>query len=91
MVSTTSAIAYQEHKLVGKVCRQADDILRFIVKNKRATGWSRSELAEETGIRLSSVCGRVNELIAKGRLLPAPMRKCRITGRKVNPVMPCAR
>lgn len=91
MVSVTSAIAFQEHRATGKVCRQAANILKFISQHKRATGWSRSELAEETGIRLSSVCARVNELVEKGRLAPAPMRKCRITGRKVNPVTPCTR
>lgn len=30
---------------------------------------SRSELAAKTGMRLSSVCGRVNELLDEGRIV----------------------
>lgn len=86
MVAITSAMAYQEHAAAGRVGRQAEDILRFISKHKRAAGWSRNELAEKTGIRLSSVCGRVNELLACGALVTGPMRQCLITERTINPV-----
>lgn len=48
--------------------------------------YSRSELAAITGMRLSSVCGRVNELIAAQRLEHGPQRSCRETGKTVNPV-----
>jgi len=89
MVATTSRLAYREHEDAGQVGKQASEILAFMLR--RRADWSRSELAEELVMRLSSVCGRVNELMEAGKIVHAPMRKCRVTGRKVNPVKLCAR
>lgn len=89
MVATTSKLAYREHEEEGKVGKQAREILSFMLRRRR--DWSRSELSEELCMRLSSVCGRVNELMAAGKVAHGDMRKCRITGRKVNPVKLCAR
>jgi DNA-binding IclR family transcriptional regulator len=88
MVATTSKLAYREHSDAGKVCAQAREILDFIRKSRST--WSRSELAERLGMRLSSVCGRVNELVYGGHLIHAPTRPCRITGKTVHPVK-CAK
>jgi DNA-binding IclR family transcriptional regulator len=48
--------------------------------------YTRSELAKRTGIRLSSICGRVSELIALGYLEEAGRRRCTETGRSAHPV-----
>ena len=89
MIAITSRIARREHEEAGKVGKQAREILAFMLR--RRSDWSRSELSEELGMRLSSVCGRVNELMGAGKLAHATMRECRVTGRKVNPVKLCAR
>lgn len=47
---------------------------------------TRSELSDYTGIRLSSVCGRVNELIQAGLLTEYPRRNCQITNEPAHPV-----
>lgn len=47
---------------------------------------TRSEIAEATGMRLSSVCGRVNELIDLGYLEDAPRRVCWVTGKSAHAV-----
>ena len=48
--------------------------------------YSRRELAKECGLELSSVCGRINELLAVDLVRELPARKCKITGRTVKPV-----
>jgi hypothetical protein len=40
-----------------------------------------------TGLELSSICGRVNELVKLGMLQEQSPRKCGITGRRVVPVI----
>jgi predicted transcriptional regulator len=45
---------------------------------------SRSQLAEVTGMRLSSVCGRVNELLEDGKLIVAGKVFDRVTERNVE-------
>lgn len=86
MVAITSIEAYHEHKRLGKVCRQASDLLEVMADKPRLDGFTRNELSEASGVRLSSVCARVNELLAYGALRALPVRKCRITGRKATPV-----
>ena len=84
-VATTSIENYREHRSSGKLGAQAREILEFLALHTDRD-WSRAELAEDMALRLSSVCGRVNELIHSGHLDIAPARKCQITGKKVNPV-----
>lgn len=43
-------------------------------------------MGNHTGLELSSICGRVNELLGSGLLEEAPTRRCRITGKSVHPV-----
>lgn len=45
---------------------------------------TRAELAVKTGLRLSSVCGRVNELIALGQLKTVGRAYDPNTNRNVN-------
>lgn len=86
MIASTSALAYDAHAKNGGICRQARQIKKFVLDNPRELGWSRSELSASTGIRLSSVCARVNELVACGALQILPIRKCAITRKKIIPV-----
>jgi len=46
--------------------------------------WSREELAELTGIRVSSICGTVFSLIAKGKLAVRSIGKSESSGMKVQ-------
>jgi hypothetical protein len=82
-IANTSIEAYNEHKAAGKVGAQANMILEKMRPN---VNYSRKELSKIIGIELSSICGRVNELLALGLLVEDAQRKCLITGKKINPV-----
>lgn len=84
-VATTSIEAYREHRSSGKLGDQAREIVEYLARNT-AQDWSRAELAEALDLRLSSVCGRVHELLQSQHVESAPARRCQITGKKVNPV-----
>lgn len=83
-VAQTSIENYYLHRETGLLGTQCEWLL-FLMQ--RGRDYSRSELADLSGLRLSSVCGRVNELLAVGRLTEAPRRVCLVTGRTVKPVM----
>lgn len=82
-VSTTSIAAYREHRETGKVGAQARKIL---VAMRPGVEYSRRELCEVTGLELSSICGRVNELLSSGHIQEGRVRPCRVTGKTVHPV-----
>lgn len=82
-VSDTSIEAYVEHKETGKLGRQASTLIEKMTPNK---DYSRKELSRETGIELSAVCGRVNELLSIGLLEELEPRKCTITGKRIHPI-----
>lgn len=90
-IADTSLIAYCELENTGALDRLKKQILAFLSAHPDRD-FSRSELEKMTGIKLSSVCGRVNELLdpikCHGRvwLDELPRRKCTISGRSVNPV-----
>jgi predicted transcriptional regulator len=48
--------------------------------------FTRSELSQEIPLRLSSVCGRVNKLLALGLISERTKRACSITGKTISPV-----
>ena len=83
-VAETSIVAYKEHKAQGKVGTQAQHILDFLIFGK---DYSRREIAGITGLELSSVCGRVNELLEIGALKEVMPRKCKVTGKTIKPVV----
>jgi hypothetical protein len=83
VIADTSVTAYHEHRDTGKLSRQANTILSQM---RSDTDYSRRELARHTGLELSSVCGRVNELLAIGLLEELASRRCSITGKTVHPV-----
>lgn len=82
-VSDTSIDNYVIHRASGRLGRQQ---LMVLAVMGRGRDYSRAELAQLTGMRLSSVCGRVNELLELKRLTEAPTRACKVTGRTVHPV-----
>lgn len=82
-VAETSIRAYHEHRDTGKLGKQAQHILNSMYFGE---SYSRRELAKESGLELSSVCGRVNELLAVDLVREAPPRKCSITGKMIKPV-----
>jgi hypothetical protein len=82
-VSDTSIKAYKEHQEEGKVGKQA----QFILSNmKYPFDYSRRELSQMFNLELSSVCGRVNELLQIGLLEEMPARQCKITKKTIHPV-----
>lgn len=84
-VAITSIEAYREHMATGKLGDQAREIVEFLAL-RTDRDWSRAELSKAMGLRLSSVCGRVNELLHSGHVDAAPARACTVTGKKINPV-----
>ena len=85
MVRSTSIQAYRKLKAEGTINAQEFDIVDYLLRtgNKALT---RREIEEGTGIRGSSICGRVNSLIDKKVLSETLQRKCKISGNTANPV-----
>lgn len=83
-VAETSIIAYKQHRATGKVGSQALSIFDAMDFHK---DYSRRELVAVTGLELSSVCGRVNEMLQAGMLKEVSSRKCKITGKTIKPVV----
>jgi hypothetical protein len=84
VIAETSVIAYKEHKAAGKVGSQAMTIFDAMGFSK---DYSRRELVALTGLELSSICGRVNEMLQIGMLKEVNHRKCKVTGKTVKPVV----
>jgi len=83
-VAQTSIKAYKEHRASGLVGKQAQAILDFMTPG---VSYSRRELARKMGLDLSSVCGRVNELLEIGMLTEGSKRRCTITHKTIVPVI----
>lgn len=80
----TSVDAYHEHRESGELGAQQKKIMLWFHAN--GGEHTRSELSSRLGMRLSSVCGRVNELVEMKYLVEGPRRPCRMTGRSAHPV-----
>ena len=76
MVRDTSLEAYHKLKQDGKRIPQWMCVIHTL---RRGSGLTRGEIAQLSGMRLSSVCGRVNELIQENILIDGARRKCQIT------------
>lgn len=76
MIASTSRDAY--HAFAPEFPRQQRVIVDFLASHPG--DYTRAELAERTGLRLSSVCGRVNELLERGAVQERSRRPCSITG-----------
>ena len=83
-VAQTSIDAYKEHRAKGKVGSQAMSLFDAMQFHE---DYSRRELAGLTGLELSSICGRVNEMLQIGMLKEVSPRKCKVTGKTVKPVV----
>lgn len=84
MIADTSLDAYREHRDSGELSTQQKKIMMFY--HLEGGEFTRSELAEKVGMRLSSVCGRVFELIEMGYLVEVARRPCGVTGVNAHPV-----
>lgn len=83
-IADTSALAYDELRAGKQLSKmQARIVTHFSLHPKPLT---RAELAAVTGIALSSVCGRVNELLEDGVLTEGPIRKCGMTGNSAHDI-----
>lgn len=84
MIADTSRDAYRVHRESGELGAQQRRVMIFF--HTHGGEHTRSELAAKIGMRLSSVCGRVNELIKLGYLVEDPRRPCRETSISAHPV-----
>ncbi len=64
-VAQTSVDALERFHQEGRAQSQRDLLLAFLRECDRSQGWTRNELAETLGLRLSSVCGVVDDLLAE--------------------------
>jgi DNA-binding IclR family transcriptional regulator len=85
MVADTSRDAFRDHRDSGALGAQQLQLVRFLARHC-SHDWTRSEIATVSGMRLSSVCGRVNELVAVGVVEELPRRRCTVTGRSAHAV-----
>lgn len=83
-VADTSLDAYREHRDSGELSAQQKKVMLFF--HMHGGEYTRSELAGSIPMRLSSVCGRVFELIELGYLTEGPRRACGVTGVSAHPV-----
>ena len=82
-VRSISIEAYEKHKNSGKQLVQWVLIYDWL---RSSSGWTRAEISEHMGIRMSSVCGRVKELLDANLLVEGPRRTCTVTGEAAHPV-----
>ncbi len=73
----TSIEAYHGHAATGKLSAQQQAIISALSCGK---SYTRGEIAAITGLRLSSVTGRINELLKMNKLQDHPRRPCSLTG-----------
>ena len=84
MARDTSISAYENLIHSGKRVPQWMKIFHAV--NRSKYGLTRSEIEGNTGLKLASVCGRVNELIEEHLLFDNTKRKCRATGENAHVV-----
>lgn len=73
---------YAQLKVSGDCATQKDRVYVFMRGHPNHT---RAELAQAMNLPLSSICGRVKELIDEGAVLESGKRRpCRVTGRNVH-------
>ncbi len=69
----------------AKLSRQQRAIVAYLAFHTHKD-WTRLELAEAIPLRLSSVCGRVAELLARKVIAEGRRRQCRCSGSSAHPV-----
>tara|TARA_R100000781_G_scaffold110486_1_gene75978 strand:- start:359 stop:691 length:333 start_codon:yes stop_codon:yes gene_type:complete len=83
MNRTTSRIAYKEHKQSGKLDQQKQHIKNLLLTEYPL---SRREISRATNIEISSVSGRINEMIKMGVVEETTRRKCMFSKKLITPV-----
>lgn len=84
-MAETSLENYRLHSERGDLGSQSALVLAFM-ENRAPRAFSRAEVSEALGMRLSSVCGRINELLKLSLLMEGEKRPCRVTGRTIRAV-----
>jgi len=56
----------------------------FAALTRSGQAFTRAELAQRTGIRLSAICGRVSELLALQVIKEGSRRQCSVTGKNAH-------
>jgi hypothetical protein len=82
-VASTSRDAY--HDMGPRLGDQQRAIVAFLAHNAHRD-YTRNEIAQATGMRLSAVCGRVAELLQLQMVHESPRRPDRHTGVNAHPV-----
>ena len=66
-VALTSLEAYRNAVVNGTVYTQRDKIFKWLVNHtSKGKSYTRNEIAEYNNMRLSAVCGRINQLVSDG-------------------------
>lgn len=84
-VSQSSIENYRLHGESGALGRQSAKVLAFFERQPHHAV-SRAELAVALNMRLSSVCGRANELLKLGHLQEGERRRCFVTGKTIHTI-----
>lgn len=80
----TSRDAFAEHRETGKLGKQQQQV--FAVLTRTGQAFTRAELAARTGLPVSSICGRVRELLDLKVIVEDPRRPCTVTKKSAHPV-----
>jgi predicted transcriptional regulator len=83
-VRNISIEAYEKHHASGRALTQWQKL--YVYLSTCSHPKTRAEISATTGIRLSSVCGRVKEMMQAGLLEEFPRRRCAITDEPAHPV-----
>lgn len=84
-IKQTSVDAYYAMIAGPKLGEQQRAIVAYLARNCHRD-FTRAELAQYLGLRVSSVCGRVNELLEQQAVVETPRRKCSVTGSSAHPL-----
>lgn len=79
-VKPTSIAALNQMVLDGTCKKLRERIYEYLLYNES----TRKEIAADMNIELSSVCGRVNELVKLGAISVGGTRRCRMSGKQVE-------
>lgn len=77
-MSRFSLSAYEDLRDAGELSRQERIVFNTVTLHGPMT---REEIEEKSGLRLASVCGRVNKLLEKGVLVEVGEKKNPVTGK----------
>lgn len=80
---TTSRISYKDLIESGKQHKQQGHIIKLLLTESPL---SRREISKATNIELSSISGRVNEMIKMGVVEETTKRKCMFSKKLITPV-----